>query len=82
LETVIGAGRGRCGVVRGCLLETGQDRCEWHASGTTVEDDSGIRLRRCLHLDRGLESVYYRIAQPFVGSPGSRMSSQHQYCPS
>ena len=29
-----GAGRGRCGVVRGRPLGTGQDRCERHGSGT------------------------------------------------
>ena len=29
-------------VVRGCPLGTGQDRCEWHASGTAAEDDPGI----------------------------------------
>jgi hypothetical protein len=34
-----GAGRGRFGLVRGCPLGTGQDRCEWHASGTASEDD-------------------------------------------
>jgi hypothetical protein len=31
------AGRGRRGVVRGCPLGTGRDRCEWHASGTAGE---------------------------------------------
>jgi hypothetical protein len=34
-----GARRGRCGVVRGCPLGTGRDRCEWHACGTAGEDD-------------------------------------------
>jgi hypothetical protein len=34
-----GAGRGRFGLVRGCPLGTGQDRCEWHASGTASEND-------------------------------------------
>jgi hypothetical protein len=29
-----GTGRGRCGVVRGCPLETGRDCHEWHGSGT------------------------------------------------
>jgi hypothetical protein len=38
-ETVIGAGRGRRDVVRGCPLGTGQDRYEWHASGTAVWGD-------------------------------------------
>jgi len=32
-----GAGRVRRGVVRGCPLGTGQDRCEWQASGTASE---------------------------------------------
>ena len=27
------------GVVCGCPLRTGQDRCEWHGSGTAGEDD-------------------------------------------
>ena len=31
------AGCGHCGVVRECPLGTGQDRCEWHASGTASE---------------------------------------------
>jgi hypothetical protein len=35
----MGAGRGCHGVVRGCPLGTGQDCCEWHDSGTAVEDD-------------------------------------------
>jgi hypothetical protein len=34
-----GAGRDRCGVVRDCPLGTGQDRCEWHGSGTASEND-------------------------------------------
>jgi hypothetical protein len=37
---VDGAGHGRCGVVRGCPLRTGQDCCKWHASGTAGEDDT------------------------------------------
>jgi hypothetical protein len=31
-----GTGRGRFGIVPGCPLETGQDCCEWHASGTAT----------------------------------------------
>ena len=47
-----GAGRGRCGVVRGCPLGTGRDRCEWHGSGTADEDDVR-RARKSRHqLDR------------------------------
>jgi hypothetical protein len=47
-----GAGRGRCGVVRGCPLRTGRDRCEWHGSGTPDEDDVR-RARKSRHqLDR------------------------------
>ena len=34
-----GAGRGRWGADYGCPLGTGQDRCEWHASGTAGEKD-------------------------------------------
>jgi hypothetical protein len=41
-----GAGRGCFVVVRGCPFETGQDRSEWHASGTAAEDGPEIRLRR------------------------------------
>jgi hypothetical protein len=33
------AGRGCWRVVRGCPLGTGQDCCEWHASGTAGEDN-------------------------------------------
>jgi hypothetical protein len=47
-----GAGRSRCGVVRGCPLRTGRDRCEWHGSGTPDEDDVR-RARKSRHqLDR------------------------------
>ena len=47
-----GAGRGRCGVVCGCPLRTGRDRCEWHGSGTADEDDVR-RARKSRHqLDR------------------------------
>src|SRR4029453_17020719 len=35
-KTGKGAGRVRCGVVRGCPLGTGQDRCEWQASATVA----------------------------------------------
>jgi hypothetical protein len=38
-ETVICAGHSGRGIVRGCPLGTGQDRCEWHASGTAGEID-------------------------------------------
>jgi hypothetical protein len=54
-----GAGRGRCGVVRGCPLGTGWDRCEWHGSGTADEDDvrrarkSGHQLDRRVRPDPG-----------------------------
>jgi hypothetical protein len=54
-----GAGRGRCGVVRGCPLRTGRDRCEWHGSGTPDEDDvrrarkSGHQLDRRVRPDPG-----------------------------
>jgi hypothetical protein len=38
-------GSWRCpGVVRGCLLGTGQDRCEWHVSGTASEGDLAPRM--------------------------------------
>ena len=45
-------------VVRGCPLGTVQDCCEWHASGTAAEDDSGIPLRRWLYPDRTVRPVF------------------------
>jgi hypothetical protein len=57
LETVIDAGRGRCGVVRGCPLGTGQDCCEWHVSGTAGEDDSWHTVAPSVQLDRGVRLV-------------------------
>jgi hypothetical protein len=33
------AGGARCGGFRDCPLETGQDRCEWHGSGTADKND-------------------------------------------
>jgi hypothetical protein len=47
-----GAGRGRCGVVRGCPLGTGRDRCEWHGSGTADEDDVRKARKSRHQLDR------------------------------
>jgi hypothetical protein len=44
-ETVNCAGRGRCGVVPGCPLGTGHDRCDWHASGMAGVDDPGTPWR-------------------------------------
>jgi hypothetical protein len=52
-EVVIGAGQGRGGVVRGCPLGTGQDRCEWHAHGTAGEEDVARTWRRRLPSRRG-----------------------------
>jgi hypothetical protein len=47
-----GAGRRRCGVVCGCPLGTGRNRCEWHGSSTPDEDDAR-RARKSRHqLDR------------------------------
>jgi hypothetical protein len=40
-----GAGRGCFVVVRGCPLGTGDDRCEWQASGTVGEQDGGTAWR-------------------------------------
>jgi hypothetical protein len=51
------AGRCSLGVVRGCPLGTDEDRCEWHASGTAVEDDPGIWLRRWFYPDRTVRHV-------------------------
>jgi hypothetical protein len=39
-ETVTRAGHTGRGIVRDCPLGTGQDRCEWHASGTAGAIDS------------------------------------------
>ena len=55
-ETVIGAGRGRCGVVRGCPLGTDHDRCEWHGSGT-AEDNPWYACRCWVHLDHRVRAV-------------------------
>jgi hypothetical protein len=43
-KTLNGAGRGHRGAVRGCLLGTAHDCCEWHASGTAGEGDRGSDL--------------------------------------
>jgi hypothetical protein len=56
-ETVIGAGRGLCGVVRCCPLGTGQDCCEWHVSGTAGEDDPWHTVAPSVQLDRGVRLV-------------------------
>jgi hypothetical protein len=45
------------GVVRGCPLRTGPDRCEWHASGMAAEDDTGIGLGLWFHPDPTVRSV-------------------------
>jgi hypothetical protein len=45
------------GVVRGCRLETGMDRCEWRACGTASEDGPRTAWRRWLRLDRRVRSV-------------------------
>ena len=42
-ETMNSSGRGHGGIVRGCPLGTGQDCCEWHASGTAGEGHSAGR---------------------------------------
>jgi hypothetical protein len=41
-----GAGQGYLAVVRGCPLGTGQDRREWHASGTAGEGNPARTCRR------------------------------------
>jgi hypothetical protein len=46
------AGHGRRGLVRGCALGTGRDRCEWHAGGTAGEDDRCEACQCWLQLDR------------------------------
>jgi hypothetical protein len=37
-----GAGHARYGVVPGCPVGTGRDRCEWHASGIADEKDLAL----------------------------------------
>ena len=44
-------------VVRGCPVGTVQDRCEWHACGTTSEDDPRTPWRHWLRLDRRVRPV-------------------------
>jgi hypothetical protein len=56
-----GAGRGCCGVVRGCPLGTDKDRCEWHSSGTAGEDDFA-------HL--APSALPYRRSEPVLASQG------------
>jgi hypothetical protein len=51
------AGRGRFLVVRGCPLGTVHDRCEWHASGTAVEEDAGYIAAPLAPPDRRVRSV-------------------------
>jgi hypothetical protein len=47
--------------VRDCPLETGQDRCEWHASGMAGEDDPGIR---------GAVGATVIVGRPLLGDHG------------
>jgi hypothetical protein len=78
-EAANGAGRGHFGVVHGCPLGTGQDRCEWHASGTVGEDDlaygdavgsnADCRVRR-VHAKHGI-----------VGKPRTRRGSSRWTSP-
>jgi hypothetical protein len=52
-----GAGQEGHGVVRGCLLGTGQDCCEWHASGTAGEDDDRSHVAATAPNSAGGEAV-------------------------
>jgi hypothetical protein len=52
-----GAGRGRCDVVHDCPLGTGQDRCEWHGSGTAGEDDACPAWQCRYQLDRRVSTT-------------------------
>jgi hypothetical protein len=45
-------------VVRGCPLGTGQDRCEWHASGKAAEDDPGIGCAGWFYPDPTVRLVF------------------------
>jgi hypothetical protein len=74
-ELVNGAGRGRRWVVRGCPLETGQDRCEWHGSGTAGENDDAHTYERRLSGDCGARPVqadHLLVGKPSRGGRGSR----------
>ena len=68
-----GAGRGRCGVVRDCPLETNQDRCEWHGSGTAGEDNvreawlCRHQLDRRVRLDTGDACLVSMGRRPAAG---------------
>jgi hypothetical protein len=74
----IGAGRGCLGVVRGCPLETGQDCCEWHASGTASEGDLARRVQLAPSLNRRVRAVLgdHRI----VAKPRTRRGSVFRSC--
>jgi len=65
-EAVNGAAHGRRGVVPGCPLGTGPDRCEWHAGGTAGEDDASRRWRRWLQ-PRGRTPRRPAAVQPAAG---------------
>ena len=57
-ETVNSTALGPDGVVRECPLGTGEDRCEWHASGTAGEYDfRGAPWCRRFKLDRRVRPV-------------------------
>jgi hypothetical protein len=56
-DVVIAAGRGRHSLVRECPLGTGQDRCEWHGSGTAGEDNVRTAWQPRHRLDRRVRPV-------------------------
>jgi hypothetical protein len=51
------AGRLRPGVVRGCPLGTGHDRCEWHGGGTAPRTTLVKPAAAGVHLDHRVRAV-------------------------
>jgi hypothetical protein len=78
----MGNGAGRCcfGVVRGCPLETGQDRCEWHGSGTAGEDDDRSHVPRPLRSWTGRPGTGGRPLSAGHGRCGNDIRGRTGYC--
>jgi hypothetical protein len=70
-------------VVRGCPLDTSQDRCGWHGSGTDGEDDvreawlCRHQLDRRVRLDPATPASLARAAGPRQGSVGFDLRVGH-----
>jgi hypothetical protein len=77
-EAVNGAGHGRCGVVRGCPLATGQDSCEWHACGTAGSTRMASGCRRRLQMSRRRGPPW--MTDCLVGKPRRRPGRRVRIC--